>query len=410
VSKVFSQRSREEIRMKLLLKSVTVLSLASTLFPALGSAQHYTQKNLVSDIPQPNNADTSPVLRDPNLKNPWGITRSSNGPWWISNNNSGTSTLYDGNGNPINIFADPPGSTFDNFVIVPPPGFTPGASATATGIVFNGSPNDFILDKGNPATNPAVFIFATEDGTISGWNPADNIPAGGKAPSINVVLEVDNSGNGSPNGAVYKGATTADINGVRYLYVTNFRAARVEVYDTHFHRVHFGEDAFEDESIPEGFAPFNVQNIGGSLFVTYAKQNAARHDDVAGNGNGYVDIYSPAGKLEGRLQHGAWMNSPWGVVWTPRDFGEFSNTILVGNFGSGWIAAFNGFTRRFIGFMQNPDNSLVTIHGLWSLTFGNGGSAGPSTTLFFTAGINDENDGLFGTLTPIKAEQDGDEE
>jgi uncharacterized protein (TIGR03118 family) len=396
--------------MKLLSKSVAVLSLASALFPALSSAQHYTQKNLVSDIAQPNNADGSKVLVDPNLKNPWGITRSSTSPWWISNNNSGTSTLFDGNGNPISIFPDPAGSPFNDFVIVPPPGFAPGTTSAPTGIVFNGSPTDFLLNKGTPAGNPAIFIFATEDGTISGWNPADNIPAGGKPPSINVVLEVDNSDNGSANGAVYKGATSADINGARYLYVTNFRAAKVEVYDTNFHRVHFGEDAFDDESIPAGFAPFNVQNIGGSLFVTYAKQDGPRHDDVPGDGLGYVDIYSPAGKLQGRLQHGPWMNAPWGVVWTPRDFGEFSNTILVGNFGSGWIAAFNGFTREFIGFMKNPDNSLVTIDGLWSLTFGNGGGAGPSTTLYFTAGINGEQDGLFGTLTPVKAEQDGDEE
>jgi uncharacterized protein (TIGR03118 family) len=396
--------------MKLLPKSVAVLSLASALFPALSSAQHYTQKNLVSDIAQPNNADGSKVLVDPNLKNPWGITRSSTSPWWISNNNSGTSTLYDGNGNPISIFPDPAGSPFNDFVIVPPPGFAPGATSAPTGIVFNGSPTDFLLNKGTPAGNPAAFIFATEDGTISGWSPADNIPAGGKPPSIHVVLEVDNSDNGSANGAVYKGATTADINGARYLYVTNFRAAKVEVYDTNFHRFHLGEDAFDDESIPAGFAPFNIQNIGGSLFVTYAKQDGPRHDDVPGEGLGYVDIFSPAGKLQGRLQYGPWMNAPWGVVWTPRDFGEFSNTILVGNFGSGWIAAFNGFTREFIGFMKNPDNSLVTIDGLWSLTFGNGGNAGPSTTLYFSAGINGEQDGLFGTLTPVKAEQDGDEE
>jgi uncharacterized protein (TIGR03118 family) len=396
--------------MKLLSKSVAVLSLASALFPALSSAQHYTQKNLVSDITQPNNADGSKVLVDPNLKNPWGITRSSTSPWWISNNNSGTSTLYDGNGNPIGIFPDPAGSPFNDFVIVPPPGFAPGTTSAPTGIVFNGSPTDFLLNKGTPAGNPAAFIFATEDGTISGWNPADNIPAGGKPPSIHVVLEVDNSDNGSASGAVYKGATTADINGARYLYVTNFRAAKVEVYDTNFHRFHFGEDAFDDESIPAGFAPFNIQNIGGSLFVTYAKQDGPRHDDVPGEGLGYVDIFSPAGKLEGRLQYGPWMNAPWGVVWTPRDFGEFSNSILVGNFGSGWIAAFNGFTREFIGFMKNPDNSLVTIDGLWSLTFGNGGTAGPSTTLYFSAGINGEQDGLFGTLTPVKAEQDGDEE
>src|SRR5215467_2149527 len=175
-------------------------------------------------------------------------------------------------------------------------------------------------------------------------------------------------------------------------------------------RARLGDDAFEAEEVPEGFAPFNIQNIGGTLFVTYAKQDAARHDDVAGDGLGFVEMFTPSGRHIGHLQHGPWMNSPWGVVWTTRDFGEFSNTILVGNFGSGWIAAFNGFTRKFIGFMQNPDNSLVTIHGLWSLTFGNCASAGPSTTLFFSAGINDESDGLFGTLTPVNAEQDGDEE
>lgn len=239
-----------------------------------------------------------------------------------------------------------------------------------------------------------------------------NVAAGAKPPSIDAVLEVDNSENGSPNGAVYKGATSAEYHGNTYLYVTNFRDARVEVYDSNFQRVHPGEegfddDAFDDDSIPRGFAPFNIQNIGGSLFVTYAKQNAQRHDDVAGPGNGFVDIYSPAGKLEGRLQHGDWMNSPWGVVWTPRDFGRFSNSILLGNFGSGWIAAFNGFTHEFLGFLQNPDGSLVFIDGLWSLAFGNDGSAGPATTLYFTAGLAGETHGLFGTLTPVAAEEDG---
>ena len=141
--------------------------------------------------------------------------------------------------------------------------------------------------------------------------------------------------------------------------------------------------------------------------MTYAKQDASRHDDVAGDGSGFVEIFTPAGKHIGNLEHGSWLNSPWGVVWTPRDFGAFSNMILVGNFGSGWIAAFNGFNHKFEGFVKNPDNSLVTIDGLWSLTFGNGAAAGPSTTLFFTAGPDHESHGLFGTLTPVVAEQDG---
>jgi uncharacterized protein (TIGR03118 family) len=221
---------------------------------------------------------------------------------------------------------------------------------------------------------------------------------------------VDNSDNGSPDGAVYKGMTSGEINGNRFLYVTNFRDATVEVYDTSFHRVHFNPDAFDGHGVPAGFAPFNIQNIGGSLFVTYAKQDAARHDPVGGAGLGFVNIFSTEGKFQDRLEHGDWFNAPWGVVWTPRDFGEFSNTILVGNFRSGWIAAFNGFTKRFIGFVLRPDNSLVFIDGLWSLTFGNNGATGPSTTLFFTAGPNQETDGLFGTLTPVAAEQDGDEE
>src|SRR6266404_2464024 len=393
--------------MQCLLKwtKLSALALAVLFLPNRTPAQHYTQKNLISDIPG------MAAHTNPNLKNPWGITRSPGGsPWWIANNNSGTSTLEDGAGNPINIFVEANGST-SNFVVVPPPGFAPpGTPSTPTGIVFNGSPTDFLLNKGKPAGKPAIFLFATEDGTISGWNPAVNLLPGGNPPSPNVVLEVDNSDKGSNNGAVYKGMTSGEINGKRFLYVTNFRAARVEVYDTNFHRVHLGEDAFDDDSIPRDFAPFNIQNIGGSLFVTYAKQDALRHDDVPGDGLGFVDIFSTTGKFEGRLEHGDWFNAPWGVVWTPRDFGEFSNVILVGNFGSGWIAAFNGFTKKFIGFVRNPDNSLVFIDGLWSLTFGNNGVAGSSTTLFFSAGINGEQDGLFGTLTPIAAEQDGDEE
>ena len=355
------------------------------LLPGVTQAQHYKQTNLVS-----NNIAAMASTFDPNLKNPWGLTRSSTtparpgSPWWVGNNNSGTSTLYDGNGNIVPLV-----------VTVPPPNGSPaGTPSTPTGVVFNGSPTDFLVAPGKSAR----FLFATEDGTISGWN-------GGQ----NAVLVVDNSDNGSSNGAVYKGATSGEINGNKFLYVTNFRSAKVEVYDTNFKRVHLGEEAFNAEEIPRGFAPFNIQNIGGTLFVTYAKQDAARHDDVAGDGLGFVEIYTPTGKHIGSLQHGTWFNAPWGVVWTTRDFGEFSNAILVGNFGSGWIAAFNGFTYKFIGFLKNPDDSLVTIDGLWSLTFGNDGGAGPANTLFFTAGINNEQDGLFGTLTPTDG-LDGDEE
>src|SRR5260370_14308632 len=200
--------------------------------PNVAKAQHYTQKNLVSDISQPDNADGSKVLVDPNLKNPWGLTRSPGGsPWSVGNNNSGTSTLYDCAGTPQNFFPDPHpdsngngiDSPFNNFVMVPPPGFAPGTQSAPTGVVFNGSPTDFLVAPGKQA----IFIFATEDGTISGWNPGVNV--------TNAVLEVDNSDNGSSNSAVYKGMTSGEIDGKKFLYVTNFRSARVEVYDTNFH-------------------------------------------------------------------------------------------------------------------------------------------------------------------------------
>ena len=421
-------------------KVSTVFALTAFAFPNLTPAQHYTQTNLVAD---PTESVGKAPVHDPNLLNPWGLTRSPNGsPWWVSNNNSGTSTLYAISGTPAvatptsNFVADPHpdsngngvNSPFNNFIMIPPPGFAPGTQSAPTGTVYNGSPTDFLLNKGTPPGLPALFIFSTEDGTISGWNPGANVAAGAKPPSVNAVLEVDNSDKGSNNSAVYKGMTSGEINGKKVLYVANFRSGQVEVYDTNFRRVNIGnenahghsdensgersgEGAFEDDSIPRDFAPFNVQNIGGSIFVTYAKQDGPRHDPVGGSGFGFVDIFSPEGKFQGRLEHGDWFNAPWGVVWTPRDFGEFSNTILVGNFRSGWIAAFNGFSKKFIGFVRNPDNSLVTIGGLWSLTFGNNGASGSSETLFFTAGGADELHGLFGTLTPVAAELgDGDEE
>ncbi len=372
-------------------KSSLFLGLVVLLLPALTFAQHYKETDLVSNI-----MGKAPNF-DPNLKNPWGLTRSSSSPWWVGNNNSGTSTLYDGKGN---LFP-PRGKGGPLVVTVPPPGFAPGTQSAPTGVVFNGSPTDFLLAPGKQA----IFIFTTEDGTISGWNPGVNPPTS----VTNAMLKVDNSDNGSANGAVYKGMTSGEVGGKRFLYVTNFRAARVEVYDTNFKRVHLGEDAFEAEGVPDGFAPFNIQNIGGTIFVTYAKQNAARHDDVKGDGLGFVHIFTTSGRHIGHLQHGPWMNAPWGVVWTTRDFGEFSNAILVGNFGSGWIAAFNGFTYKFLGFLKNPDNAIMTIDGLWSLTFGNDATAGPANTLFFTAGINAEKDGVFGTITPVDG-LDGDEE
>ncbi|PYU23364.1 MAG: TIGR03118 family protein [Acidobacteria bacterium] len=389
-----------------LLKSSIVLVAALALVPAVTFAQHYKQTNLVTDL-----KSGAKFTNDNNLKNPWGLTRSVTGPWWMADNNAGVSTLYDGTGAARSLVVTIPGP---NGTVPCPLGgpVTPNCSVSApTGIVFNGSP-DFDLNPGDPST-AAAFIFATEDGTISAW-------AGGVA----ATLEVDHSAiPTAAEGAVYKGMTIGEFQGKRYLYVTNFRAGKVEVYDTNFKQVNLsdeggeGEESFDDERIPKGFAPFNIQNIGGSLFVTYAKQDQTKHDDVPGAGLGFVDIFSPSGKLLTRFEHGSWLNAPWGVVWTPRDFGEFSNNILVGNFGSGQIAAYNGFTGQFMGLMRDQNDQVLSIDGLWGLAFGNSaagcpstppmgsnlpkcGAAGPYNNLFFTAGINGEADGLFGTLTP----------
>lgn len=162
---------------------------------------------------------------------------------------------------------------------------------------------------------------------------------------------------------------------------------------------------FEDHAIPPGFAPFNIQGVGPNVFITYAKQDAAKHDPVpAAPGLGFVSVFTDDGQLVQRLEHGPWMDAPWGVVWAQPGFGEFTNTILIGQFRGFNIAAFNPATGKFLGNLLNPDSSTLLIDGLWALRFGNDASAGPASKLFFTAGPNDETNGLFGTLTPIAAE------
>ena len=353
---------------------ISLSVLLSSLLATSALAQHYQQTNLTSNV-----SGKAPVI-DEHHKNPWGLARSASSFWWISNNGDGTSSTFTGQGQigPLRV------------TIPPPPG-QDGPSAP-TGVVFNGS-TDFAVTPGNPA----AFIWVTEDGTIAAWNPNVNPQS--------AILKVNNS----PN-AVYKGVTIAEIGKKRFLYVSNFNSGMIEIYDTNFQRVQTGRNVFFDARIPRGFAPFNVQAVGTNLYVTYAQQDTQRHDDVAGAGLGFVDVFSPAGILLARLEHGSWMNAPWGVVLTPADFGEFSHAVLIGNFGDGSIAAFNPVTGAFMGNLQNPDGTVLKIDGLWALGFGNDANAGSALTLFFTAGINDEKDGLFGTLSPVAAERnEGDE-
>ncbi len=385
------------------------VSLTLLLAP-LCFAQEYIQTNLVSNVP----VTPAAVVTDPNLQNAWGLVHGPGTPWWISNNAGGTSTLYNTSGlNPLNPSAQSPTPVLSPVTIVAlnAPGGTPGngvkipnapgqpAPGSPTSAIFNGGASDFLLASGAPA----VFIFVTEDGTVQGWNPSVN--------ATTAIIKVDNSQvPNKRNGAVYKGATIAEINGKEFLLAANFRSGRIDVFDSNFQQVRISEELFDDDEIPPDFAPFNVQGIGPNVYVTYAKQDAAKHDPVGGAGLGYVAIFSPDGRKLAHLQHGEWFNAPWGVVLTPADFGEFSHTILVGNFRGGTIAAFNPLTGKFIGNMLDSAGAVVNIDGLWALAFGNGGASGPGSTLFFTAGPDNETNGLFGTLIPVSAQLQEDDE
>ena len=353
----------------------------STLLSAQ-QVQHYKQSNLVSDM-----AGVA-TTTDPHLVNPWGLSRSSGSPWWVSDNGTGVSTLYGATGTPAALV-----------VTIPPADSTTGASGTPTGQVFNGT-TSFALAAGFPAR----FIFVTEDGTVSGWNPGVN--------ATNAVIMVN-----TKSASVFKGVAVATISdpdspalgALNYLYVADFKRGHIRVYDANFQRIHMGHEAFEDDWIPRGFAPFNVQNIGGNLYVAFAKQDSEKHDEVDGAGLGYVDVFSPTGRLLHRLQAGPWFNAPWGLAQASSDFGAYSHDILVGQFGSGEILVFDPVTGHFKGkLMDSVTNMPIAIDGLWGLSFGSGTASGAANALYFAAGSDGEQHGLFGTITAVENVLGGD--
>lgn len=352
---------------------IATVSCLLLMLCAVINAQHYQQTNLVSDVPG------LAQFPDPDLVNPWGLAASSASPWWVADNGTGLSTLYKGDGTKQGLVV----------TVATPPGDTD--PATPTGIVFNGS-SDFTLT--DDTTSAARFIFVTEDGTISGWRSGTQS-----------ILKVNNSGL-----AIYKGVTIAQGGGANLLYVANFFTGTVDVFDTNYAPVTLAAGAFTDPTLPEGFAPFNVQNINGNVYVAFAKQDEEKEDEVAGRKLGYVDVFDGNGNLLQRIEHGPWMNAPWGLAMAPADFGKSSNMLLVGMFGSGQIATFDPVTGDFEGLLRDRHGKPIQIDGLWALQFGNGGSAGPTNTLFFTAGIDDEAHGLFGTVTPIPKNGAGDDD
>jgi uncharacterized protein (TIGR03118 family) len=389
-------------------RPVLVYACALSLFPTLAWAQHYQQTNLVSNVP----VTPAASVTDPNLQNAWGLVHGPTTPWWISNNAGGTSTLYNTSGlNPANPTTTPPPVLAPvTIVALNAPGGTPGngvkipsapgqqAPGSPTAVMFNGSTTDFLLAPGKPA----AFLFATLDGTIQAWNSSVN-------QTTAVIKFPDPQAQNKTSGAIYTGATIAEIDGSEFILAANFRSGKIDVFDSNFKPVPVPEEAFHEDGIPRGFAPFNVQGIGPNIYVTFAQQNSAKNFPVEGTGLGFVVVFDGHGRHIAHLEHGDWFNAPWGVVQAPADFGEFSHALLVGNFLGGTIAAFNPRTGRFMGNVLNADGSTVNIGGLWALVFGNGGASGPGSTLFFTAGPNGT-DGLFGTLTPVTAELQEDDE
>jgi uncharacterized protein (TIGR03118 family) len=339
---------------------VTVLGLSSAAF-----AQRYSQTNLVADTPG------VAAFTDPLLINPWGMSFSSSSPFWISDAGSGVSTLYKGDGSSVPLVVSIPAPEGSKIPAIP------------TGQVFNGTTN-FVV-TGNGVSAAAAFLFVTINGTIAGWSPTVD--------GTHAITAVDNSA----LGAIYTGLASANTIKGSFLYAANFHDGSVEMYDSNFQLV----KTFTDVTLPPGFAPFGIRNLKGKLYVTYARQDAARQFDAPGNGRGFVVVFDIQGnKLSTLVSHGA-LNSPWGVAIAPATFGKFGNALLVGNFGNGRINAYDRETGAFLGGVLDSSGKAIVIDGLWALEFGNGKAAGLQKFLYFTAGPAGGTHGLLGSLQPV---------
>ena len=366
-----TDRSRLLLIFGMLLLLISIALISGTpqalVTASAGPSQFYAQHNLVSDIP--GLADHT----DSNLVNAWGLDSGPTTPWWISDNGTGKATLYNVSSGAITIFT------------VPGAG---GAQGNPTGLVFNGG-TGFVVNNGVGTPSAARFIFSSEDGTISAFKGA---------PIVTVVPNV----NAPAHGAIYKGLAIDSRTAGQFLYATDFHNGNVDVFDSSFHAVTLA-GTFTDPSLPAGFAPFGIQNINGTLYVTYALQDEDQEDDVAGPGNGFVDAFDTSGNFITRVASTGELNSPWGLALAPADFGRFSGDLLVGNFGDGRIHAFDPETFEAVGLLHSASGRPIQIEGLWALQFGHGTTAtsanGLTTTLFFTAGPADEDHGLFGSIT-----------
>jgi uncharacterized protein (TIGR03118 family) len=330
--------------------------------PTIASA--FATRSLVAD------AGTGAEHIDAKLINAWGIAFNPTGFVWVANNGSSTSTLYDGNGVPQTlVVAIPPGSA---------------GPSSPTGIVFNSGTTFQVTQNG--VSGGSAFIFASENGTLSGWSPAVN--------RTNAILAVDTGA----SGAVYKGLAIASYVGVTYLYAADFRNGRVDVYDSSWNKVTLPGGTFSDPSLPTGYAPFGIQAIGGRIYVAYAQRAAGSTEETKGANLGIVDVFDASGAFMKRLVTGNGLNAPWGLAMAPANFGGASNLLLVANFGDGKINAYNADTGAFAGVLSKADRTPIVIDGLWGIAFGNGVNNQPTNTLFYTAGPDDEAHGAYGRI------------
>jgi uncharacterized protein (TIGR03118 family) len=330
---------------------------------------NYRQVNLVSDLPG------FAQIQDPLLVNPWGIASSATSPFWVANAGTASATLYGGDvsGSPfvknsLNVSIPP--------VPPPPPGSLP------TGVVFSGSSTDFSFTGGG-TTGPARFIFAAINGTLNAWK-------GGLTSTVTVA---------TPSGRVYTGLAIGNNGVANFLYAADFANRKIDTFDKNFALVTLA-GSFTDPGLPVDYTPHNIQNLGGKLYVEYAKIDPVTHRDLPGPGNGYVSVFDTNGNFLGRLISNGPLNSPWGVAIAPSGFGAFPGALLVGNFGDGRINAFNPTTGAFVGTLNDEAANPISIDHLWALTFGNGVGAGDTSALYFSAGYDSERHGLFGSLRP----------
>jgi uncharacterized protein (TIGR03118 family) len=336
------------------------------------ASDFYKQRNLVSDTSQ-----ISAEHHDPHLVNAWGLAFNPYGVAWVADNGTGFSTLYDGDGKPQSLIVTIPGAGKDK--------------GNPTGTVFYGG-SAFVVSKGG-VSGPSRFLFVNEDGGISAWSPTVD--------ATHAVRVVDNGA----DHAIYKGVAISGNGRGTLLYATDFHNGKVNVLDATFKPVTLPDRPFYDPNLPSGFAPFGIQAINGDLYVSYAKQDADREDDVKGRGLGYIDVYDPDGRLLRRLVSNGALNAPWGMALAPASFGKFSNRLLVGNFGDGTINAYDVASGHWVGRLKGTDHKPIRVPGLWGIAFGNGLSNQPIDTLFFSAGPGDEQHGLYGRLDVAPGEQ-----